>query len=260
VPIDQEIQPGEHMVRIASQAGFLTYKPIWDDPANEALKTKCGNPNTLLAGEVITLPDFKINQVDVDTDQVHKFEVELDHLDLFVVLKDENDKPVKDIECEYPTDGKKKPADGEGKLEALDIAPALELGIIKFKYKTIDLSTRGVDPDPAATPPPTPPNPDFIPDEPVDPAAPPVFPAGDFEVLRSFALGIGYLDPLTEVSGIQGRLSNLGYYAGDIGYADEDPQALKLAIEEFEVDHKATVTGDATNKGMQDKLKAEHGC
>ena len=65
---------------------------------------------------------------------------------------------------------------------------------------------------------------------------------------------------MTEVSGVQARLSNLGYYAGDIGYASEDPQALQLAIEEFEIDHHRPVTGKADDAKLLDALQAEHGC
>jgi hypothetical protein len=258
---DHVIQPGEHMVRIAAQAGFRTYKSIWDAAGNDDLKTTCPNPNILFAGKHVQIPDPTAKKVsDLPTGQEHTFTVTQDVLDLHLILKDENDKTLPGMDCDCPEDGTKVSSDGSGKVDALDIDRTEELGILKFTYKTIDLSARGTDPDPAAPPPPTPVNPDSDPDPPPDPAAKPVFPAGDFAVLRSFALGIGYLDPLDQVTGIQARLNNLGYYAGDIGYANDDPQALQLGIEEFEVDHKATITGDPTSSGMQGKLKTEHGC
>lgn len=65
---------------------------------------------------------------------------------------------------------------------------------------------------------------------------------------------IGDLDPVTEKSGWQGRLANLGYNPGD-----SDEEQLRCAIEEFQCDYKLPVTGvldDATKA----KMEQVHGC
>ena len=256
-----KVKPGQHMVLIARLNKRRVYRLLWDDPANANLKNKRKNPNILLAGDSVEVTPLRVDVVSAATGKRHRFVVvDFDRIDLFVVIKDENDKPLSGLVCKYPVDGKKAVSAGDGKVEALDVEVGLELGLLEFTYKTIDLSTRGLDPDPAAPPVPAPVKPDLDPDLPLDPKAKPIFAAGPFEVLRRFALGIGYLDPVTEVSGVQARLSNLGYYAGDIGYASEDPQALQLAIEEFEIDHHRPVTGKADDAKLLDALEAEHGC
>lgn len=255
-----KVKPGQHMVLIARLNERRAYRLLWNDPANAGLK-ETRNPNILLAGDSVEVTPLQVDSASAATGRSHRFVVlSPDRVDLFVILKDENDKPLPGLTCTYPVDGKKAVSAGDGKLDALDIEAGLELGVLEFVYKTIDLSTRGVDPDPTAPPVPPPVTPDQDPDLPLDPKAKPTFPAGGFDVLRRFALGIGYLDPVTEVSGVQERLSNLGYYPGDIGYAAEDPQALQLAIEEFEIDHHRPITGKPDAASLQDALRAEHGC
>lgn len=71
-----------------------------------------------------------------------------------------------------------------------------------------------------------------------------------------FPVKIGHLDPLVEESGWQGRLINLGYYAGEVG--DNDQEQLRHAIEEFQCDHALQVTGELDG-ATQAKLRQEHG-
>jgi hypothetical protein len=68
---------------------------------------------------------------------------------------------------------------------------------------------------------------------------------------------IGWLDPVTEVTGQQARLNNLGYAAGEVGGTDDD--ALESAIEEFQCDHGLTVDG-ICGPQTQASLKKVHGC
>lgn len=70
------------------------------------------------------------------------------------------------------------------------------------------------------------------------------------------AVKIGFLDPADEESGWQGRLINLGYYAGPAG--DNEVELLRNAIEEFQCDHALQVTGELDG-ATQAKLKQEHG-
>ena len=73
---------------------------------------------------------------------------------------------------------------------------------------------------------------------------------------RKFALFIGYLDPVTEISGQESRLNNLGYRAGTAG----DPTAydFRSAVEEFQCDYGLAVDGKC-GPLTQKKLVAVHG-
>ncbi|HJZ59724.1 MAG TPA: peptidoglycan-binding domain-containing protein [Gemmataceae bacterium] len=49
---------------------------IWNEPKNAALKDKCKNPNTLLPGEKIVIPDIRVGEVaDLDPEACHRFRV-----------------------------------------------------------------------------------------------------------------------------------------------------------------------------------------
>lgn len=67
---------------------------------------------------------------------------------------------------------------------------------------------------------------------------------------------IGHLDPVDDDSGWQGRLVNLGYYAGAVG--DDDAEMLRYAIEEFQCDHQLKVTGELDG-ATRAKLLEAHG-
>lgn len=72
------------------------------------------------------------------------------------------------------------------------------------------------------------------------------------EMDLEFDLKIGHLDPIDEVSGERGRLSNLGYFAG---YSREEETQLRWAVEEFQCEHKLPVTGqydDATQAKLEE--------
>jgi hypothetical protein len=73
---------------------------------------------------------------------------------------------------------------------------------------------------------------------------------------RTFPLYIGHLDPVTEVSGQEARLNNLGFRAGTAG----DPTAynFRSAVEEFQCDYGLVVDGKC-GPVTQRKLVAVHG-
>lgn len=48
---------GEHVAGIAEQHGFRLFRTVWDHPGNDALKQRRQNPNTLLEGDVVFIPD-----------------------------------------------------------------------------------------------------------------------------------------------------------------------------------------------------------
>jgi hypothetical protein len=76
------------------------------------------------------------------------------------------------------------------------------------------------------------------------------------EDVLTWELLIGHLDPIDEISGVQGRLANLGYYNDPV---DGHPSSsLTLAIAQFEDDNDLEVTGDPQSHAMQDKLAEFH--
>lgn len=66
---------------------------------------------------------------------------------------------------------------------------------------------------------------------------------------------IGELDPVTEISGIQDRLNNLGFDCGSSGQLDEN---TKAALRSFQNEYNLTITGQP-DQPTQNKLKEIHG-
>jgi hypothetical protein len=76
---------------------------------------------------------------------------------------------------------------------------------------------------------------------------------GDLE----YTLRIGGLAPPEEDTGLRARLTNLGYFGGDV--ADEDDGELRFAIELFQQDHGLPLTG-CVNDSLKADVAREHGC
>lgn len=72
----------------------------------------------------------------------------------------------------------------------------------------------------------------------------------------TFTLGLGRLGPLTEVRGIQQRLTNLGIAAGEL--SDEWTPELEEAVRDFQTRHELEVTGEV-DAPTRDKLEEMHG-
>jgi N-acetylmuramoyl-L-alanine amidase len=230
-----QVKAGEHMVRIAAELHIASYHTLWDHPSNADLAASRKNPNILLPGDVVSLSNPAPKKAAAQTLRKYKFVAATnDGLDFRIVLIDENGQPLPSMKCQLLEEGREATSDASGTVERQDLPPPFELGVLRFLYRTEDLSQRGVEPADIFT--------------------------GNEEIRLSFAIAVGHLDPLDTPSGIQARLGNLGYYAGEIGYAEEDALALRCAIEEFEMENGLTSTGDATNASMQAKLKDIHGC
>jgi hypothetical protein len=81
---------------------------------------------------------------------------------------------------------------------------------------------------------------------------------GRIEVNTAAAsLLIGFLDPITERSGVLARLVNMGYLLDPSG--DPDPGELELALEEFQADNGLNPSGQLDEQSRSALLDA-YGC
>jgi hypothetical protein len=62
-------------------------------------------------------------------------------------------------------------------------------------------------------------------------------------------LRLGHLDPISEITGVQGRLDNLGYACGD--EFGEPGAETRRALRRFQADHGLPVTGEADDATRQ---------
>ncbi len=222
-----EVQQGEYLSQIARQYGFSSYKTIWDAGENAELKNLRKNPNILLPGDSLFIPDKEVKEESRATGSSHKFEVEIQPLKLRIVLTDLKNKPLQGHDCTFIVDGKplEVTTGGDGLLEQ-QITPKAAAGKVLDRGK----------PD------------DEIPTE------------------RQIPFKVGHLDPIDTIPGQIARLNNLGYLAGDPAtppakpdVVDKDFQQFLSAVEEFQCDFGLKVDG-VVGANTKAKLLEAHGC
>jgi hypothetical protein len=125
------VQQGDHLSKIAEAFGFSDYQTIWNDPKNADLKKKRVNPNVLLPGDSIFIPDKELRQETKSTDQTHKFVMKTSGLKLRLTLEDQYEKPIANAACilTLGADTTNLTTDGSGKIEQ-DIQPDLHDGVL----------------------------------------------------------------------------------------------------------------------------------
>lgn len=106
MPLIHEVVLGDHMASIAAQYGFGGWQGVWKHPDNAELRAK-RNPNVLLPGDRVTIPDRAARQVAVETGQLHTFRVSRSRLKLHLVLQNYDGAPVSAEDVELQLSGAK---------------------------------------------------------------------------------------------------------------------------------------------------------
>lgn len=164
------------MNSIAALYGFPDYQTIYGHGNNAGLRKDRPNPNVLLPGDSVFIPDSKPPDHSVPTDAKHKFILKRSKVRLRLVLKDK-DGPMANrpytltVEGRPPIEGT---SDGSGLIEQPVPADA-KSAELRFQ--------RGPDAKSG---------------------------------FMTWALQLGSLDPFDKVSGVQARLNNLGFFCGKV--------------------------------------------
>ena len=113
------IKQGEHISKIALKYGFRDYRTVWNAPENSDLKKKRVNPNVLLPGDILYIPDLRTKTETRPTDKKHVFKVITPKLMLRLVVVDFDNQPLSNTKCELDVEGKKYPliSNSDGKIE-----------------------------------------------------------------------------------------------------------------------------------------------
>ncbi len=196
MPITYTVEQGDCLDSIAFAHDFFP-DTIWNHPPNAAIRAERKDPNILYPGDVLTIPDKRINAHAAPTDARHKFRRKGIPKLFSVQVKRPSGSPFKNKPYEFIVDGgppRKGATDGEGWLRQYIAPDAREAklmvgGAVKF-------------------------------------------------------FDLGHLDPVSETSGVQGRLRILKFYDGNItGSLDE--KTLE-AIKAYELLHDLEVTGEVS--------------
>jgi Putative peptidoglycan binding domain len=72
MPINYQVKQGDCISSIAFEHGFFA-DTIWNHASNAELKEKREDPNVLMPGDVVFVPDKRLKEVPEPTNNVHKF-------------------------------------------------------------------------------------------------------------------------------------------------------------------------------------------
>jgi hypothetical protein len=200
------VKRGEFLAQIARDAGFHDPDSIWNAPENSDLRQQRHDPNVLVAGDRVFIPNRTPKDVAAATGQKHSFELASSELKLRLRVLDSGGAPVANQMCEFSVgDLQQLTTDGDGRVE-----------------RPITLDVNGPRPIDGGL--------NFF----------------DPQLRLVFHLKVGDLDHEDVVTGQQARLNNLGYFAGSDPpvanpQTDEDrelAQQFRWAVEEFQCDCK----------------------
>jgi hypothetical protein len=205
------------MASIAAEQG-LFWQDLWDLPENLSLKILRHDPYVLFPGDEVFIPDLRVAEWQRPTDQMHKFVLKGSTERLKIVFTDENDKPITNAPYTLQVEA----ASGGNKKQ--------------FKGKTNGMGA-------------------------IEQAIPPDAWKGHIVVdlegeQREYWISLGKIDPVTEISGVQGRLMNLGYYTGPLDGQMSAYTTTALLL--FQEKYQLPPTGK-NDEATQSKLKALFG-
>jgi hypothetical protein len=141
------IQQGEHLSTLAERHGFQSYERIWDDPANAELKKLRQNPNVLLPGDEVTIPDREQKAVPVETSAMHRFVLRRSGLKLRLLIQDHSGRPRASEPCALAIEGDSADlvTDGDGKVLRA-ISPSARRASVTFAEVEISIDVGHLDP------------------------------------------------------------------------------------------------------------------
>jgi hypothetical protein len=125
------VRDGEYLSSIAAEYGFSNYTSIWLHPENAELKAKRKNPNVLLPGDKLYIPDRETKTMSVSTGKLHKFQLSASPVRLRIVIRDENGEPLANAVFRLTIEGNTTTVttDGSGLL-VQEIAPTSHSGTL----------------------------------------------------------------------------------------------------------------------------------
>lgn len=211
------VKQGENLTRIAKKYGFADYKVIYEHPTNEAFREKRPDPNVLFPGDVINVPEKKVDKKTGRSGGKHKFKLKPPVAERLVIkIQDGDDDPWVGIKVVLDVEGKTLETEiGDDGLLELNVPDGASRGTLKV----------------------------FMEPE-------------SNEHTHEYALELGNLDPVEELSGVQARCNALGF---DCGVADGIMgKNTKKGVKEFQSAYDLDVDG-IPGPLTQGKLKEVYG-
>ncbi len=128
------VEQGEFLAAIAAAHGFMSSATIWNHPANCDLKALRVNPNILLPGDQIFIPDKEKKEVRIEAGKSSRFQITREKLKVRLVLEELYSGPLGQAKVEVLVDGASQAltADDDGTVE-FDVPPAVKSLVLTIK-------------------------------------------------------------------------------------------------------------------------------
>ncbi len=207
---DHIVRDGDSIASIANEAGHF-WQTIWDDPTNETLRATREDPNVLLPGDRVTVPEKRRKDVSIEPEKRHRFKRRGEPASLHVQLLD-NNVPRAQVPFELIVDNRpvaKGITDADGNVSASIPSNAKKAMLL----------------------------------------------VGDGDERIAYRIALGGIDPISELTGVQQRLQNLGFGCEETGKLDE---RTRQALRSFQTQSGLTASGDPDPE-TREKLEAAHG-
>lgn len=244
MPEDYTVQTGDCISSIAFERGFF-WETIWNHPKNAELKQKRQDPNILKEGDLVHIPDKELKEESCATDQKHKFKMK--GVPAKLKLKVMEPPKADDEPADDPAGG----AEDGSHVEDPDYNPE-PVEDVPVKNAPYRLEIDGQVVSEGST----------DGEGQVEIELPPNAREGRLVIRpgtpeeRVLPLNLGGMDPISEISGVRKRLSNLGFPCTSTG--DEMTDDLASALRMFQQNNELDITGKIDN-ATKDKLKQLHG-
>ncbi|BBO88744.1 PGRP and LysM peptidoglycan-binding domain-containing protein [Desulfosarcina ovata] len=214
-----KVKQGDCISSIALHFGHF-WETLWNEPDNTGLWEFRKDPNVLMAGDEVMVPEIRPKAETGATEVCHRFRKKgvPAKLRLRVLMED----PFEEQE------DKEEPKSRANQEYVLDLDGAI------YRGTTDD---------------------DGI----IEVAIPPNARYGKLTVGPDntvIKVALGELDPVDQISGLQGRLNNLGFHCGAV--TGEINEATQAALRRFQEEHGLEVTGQPDQQ-TRDKLEEAHG-
>ena len=143
------VRQGESLAKIARRHGRDDWRAIYEHADNAALRSKRPNPNVLHPGDEVVIPDLELKSVDVETDQLHTFELAAAESAMFrMKLLDDQGEALAEVAYQLHVDGEQvadATTDDAGMIE-VEIDHGAVRGELRVLGRTIALCFDELDP------------------------------------------------------------------------------------------------------------------
>jgi hypothetical protein len=83
------IRPGDCVASVAEQAGFADWRRVWEAAENASLRAERSNPNVLVPGDLLWVPEVETKQVALPSGTPNKLRLERGLVDVRIQITDE---------------------------------------------------------------------------------------------------------------------------------------------------------------------------